>query len=113
MAGSQGNVQALEDGGMDGRLGEVPYVSEFAAGGQLLFDAHLPAPMSPTARTGWRGAANPQTPPALAAVRSSAGRGAVVYASWNGATRVASWRVLAGTSPGSLAPAGQAPRRRL
>jgi hypothetical protein len=27
-----------------------------------------------------------------------------VYASWNGATRVASWRVLAGSAAGSLAP---------
>jgi hypothetical protein len=28
-----------------------------------------------------------------------------VYASWNGATEVASWRVLAGSSPTTLAPA--------
>jgi hypothetical protein len=28
-----------------------------------------------------------------------------VYASWNGATTVASWQVLAGASPTTLAPA--------
>ncbi|HEX8714345.1 MAG TPA: hypothetical protein VF706_02160, partial [Solirubrobacteraceae bacterium] len=36
--------------------------------------------------------------------------GAVVYASWNGATEVASWRVLAGPSPTSLAPVAGAAR---
>jgi hypothetical protein len=33
-----------------------------------------------------------------------------VYASWNGATEVASWRVLAGSSPAALRPAASAPR---
>jgi hypothetical protein len=33
-----------------------------------------------------------------------------VYASWNGATLVASWRVLSGPSTGALAPVAQAPR---
>jgi hypothetical protein len=27
-----------------------------------------------------------------------------VYASWNGATTIASWRVLAGVAPGALSP---------
>ena len=36
--------------------------------------------------------------------------GTVAYASWNGATDVASWRVLAGPSPSSLAPVATSPR---
>jgi hypothetical protein len=44
-------------------------------------------------------------------VRAAGGHGASVYASWNGATDVASWRVLAGASAGALAPSGQAARR--
>ena len=36
--------------------------------------------------------------------------GASVYASWNGATEVASWKVLAGASPSALKPVGGAPR---
>jgi hypothetical protein len=32
-----------------------------------------------------------------------------VYASWNGATDVASWRVLGGSNPKSLAPVAVAP----
>jgi hypothetical protein len=34
----------------------------------------------------------------------------VAYASWNGATDVASWRVLAGVTSDSLAPVATSPR---
>jgi hypothetical protein len=34
----------------------------------------------------------------------------MVYASWNGATEIASWQVLAGSDPDRLEPAGSAPR---
>ena len=34
----------------------------------------------------------------------------VVYASWNGATGVSAWQVLAGSSRQTLAPVGQFPR---
>jgi hypothetical protein len=33
-----------------------------------------------------------------------------VYMSWNGATNVASWRVLAGPAPSALAPVALTPR---
>ena len=39
--GSQGNVQALEDGNVFVGWGAEPYFSEFSAGGQLLYDAHM------------------------------------------------------------------------
>ncbi len=39
--------------------------------------------------------------PPSGAVRNNGGK-ATVYASWDGATQVASWRVLAGSSAGSL-----------
>jgi Arylsulfotransferase (ASST) len=110
VAGSQGNVQALAGGAWMVGWGEVPYVSEFAAGGQLLFDAHLPAAYESyrAYRLAWSG--HPSQPPALAAVRAPSGHGATAYASWNGATDVAAWRVLAGTSPSNLTAAGQAPK---
>jgi hypothetical protein len=34
-----------------------------------------------------------------------------VAASWNGATTVASWRVLAGSTPSKLTPVASAPKR--
>jgi hypothetical protein len=45
---------------------------------------------------------SPLTPPE-AAVRRAHGK-TTVYASWNGATRVTSWRVLAGPSANQLKP---------
>jgi Arylsulfotransferase (ASST) len=108
VAGSQGNVQALSDGDWMVGWGEAPYLSEFAAGGSLLFDAHLPATYESyrAYRLPWT--AQPSDAPAVATVRSSSGHGATIYASWNGATEVASWRVLAGSSPSSLVPVASA-----
>src|SRR5207302_254158 len=54
----------------------------------------------------WTG--TPATPPSLAVTPS--GSGTTVYASWNGATGVARWQVLAGQSRSSLAVVGSAQR---
>jgi hypothetical protein len=48
-------------------------------------------------------------PPAIA-VRAVPGANDV-YASWNGATQVAFWQLLAGAQPSSLAPSGGAVAR--
>jgi hypothetical protein len=48
----------------------------------------------------------PTTAPAIAAVGADAK--VTVYASWNGATQVTSWRVLAGPSPEALVPVATA-----
>ena len=45
LAASQGNMQTLADGNALVGYGGVPQISEFAAGGALLFDAHLPFDM--------------------------------------------------------------------
>jgi len=50
----------------------------------------------------------PQTAPAVAA-RLRGGK-LTAYASWNGATEVVSWRVLAGATPGALVAAAVEPR---
>jgi hypothetical protein len=110
VAGSQGNLQALPDGAWVVGWGESPYVSEFAASGELVFDAHLPASYESYRAYRLQWSARPSQPPAQALVRPRSGRGATVYASWNGATEVASWRVLAGSSPARLVPVAQAPR---
>ena len=41
---------------------------------------------------------------------ATSGGATTVWASWNGATEVAGWRVLAGPSPGALQPVADAPR---
>jgi Arylsulfotransferase (ASST) len=109
VSGSQGNTQALGNGNWLVGWGEEPYISEFSSTGQLLFDAHLPAAYESyrAYRLPWTG--QPTSPPALAYVRSAASpAGAVVYASWNGATLPVAWRVLSGPSPVSLAPVASA-----
>ena len=109
-SGSQGNIQPLANGNMFVGWGSEPYFSEYSASGQLLFDAHmhgsyqsyraLPLPLD-----GRAGRARP----AIAAAPAPGGR-ATVYASWNGDTRTASWRVLAGASAQTLAPVATAAR---
>jgi glutamine synthetase len=58
-------------------------------------------------RFAWTGA--PAGAPAIAAAKAAGGR-VTVYASWNGDTRTATWRVLAGSSASALAPVASAPR---
>jgi hypothetical protein len=108
-ADSQGNMQALANGGWFLGWGEVPDFSEFSAAGQLLFDAHFPAHDQSyrSFRFAWTGA--PAHLPAFAVEPAAAGLG-TVYASWNGATLVAGWRVLAGPTSSSLRPVAQATR---
>ncbi len=104
LAGSQGNVQALAGGDWMVGWGQAGYLSEVTPSGQVLFNAHLP-PDWESYRTyvlSW--SAQPAEPPAVAV------DGATVYASWNGATGVASWRVLAGASPTTLTPVATASR---
>jgi len=111
VAGSQGNVQALAGGEWMVGWGQAGYLSEIGGAGQLLFNAHLP-PEWESYRTfvfAWNG--QPAQPPAVAAVAlPGAHGGASVYASWNGATEVAQWRVLAGASSTAMIPASTAPK---
>ena len=107
VAGSQGNVQALAGGDWIVGWGEVPYLTEFGAAGQLLFDAHLPSGYESyrAYRLPWIG--HPGKRPAVS-VDASAG---TLYASWNGASELAAWRLLAGGSPTAPAPTGTVVRR--
>ena len=68
----------------------TPFVTEFARDGAIVFDARLPkgGQSYRAFRFPWVG--RPSGRPALVA------RGGMLYASWNGATEVASWRVLGG-----------------
>jgi hypothetical protein len=110
VAGSQGNVQALQNGDWMVGWGQAGYLSEVTPAGQVLFNAHLPPDWESyrTFAQPWTG--QPAEPPALAVAPASSSSPATVYASWNGATEVASWRVLAGSSPKALAPIASAPK---
>ncbi|MEA2334675.1 MAG: hypothetical protein QOG40_1165 [Solirubrobacteraceae bacterium] len=102
LAASQGNAQTLPSGNTLVGYGGVPAISEFAKEGSLLFDAHQPYDMSFYRAYRFPWCARPLTPPAVLASLNDTGEETIVHASWNGATEVASWRVLAGEHAGSL-----------
>jgi EmrB/QacA subfamily drug resistance transporter len=93
-----GNAQFMDNGNVFVGWGSQPFLSEYDSDGNLLLDGRLPGPDQTyrARREHWVG--KPLTKPAGAA------RGNTVYASWNGATEVASWRVRAGTSATGMKP---------
>jgi hypothetical protein len=105
---SQGNLQALPNGNVFVGWGSEPFVSEYSEDGELLFDAELAGENQSyrAFRLPWSG--RPDEAPAVAAEKGS-GDEVAVYASWNGATEVVTWRVLAGADPGGLEPLGSGP----
>ncbi len=91
-----GSAEQLSNGNVFVGWGAARWLSEYARSGKLLYEGEFPKPdlsyrseLQP-----WVGL--PLSKPAAAARRAS-GR-TTVFASWNGATQVASWRVMAGTS---------------
>ncbi len=91
-----GSMQLLSGGNALVGWGARPYLTEYNAAGKTLLEARFPTPdLSYRALLEtWVG--KPASPPSGAARRTHGKT--VVYASWNGATQVAKWRVLAGSS---------------
>jgi hypothetical protein len=102
LTGSQGSVQLLANGNVFVGWGEVPRVSEFDRGGRIVFDAVLGESYQSyrAFRMPWH--ARPAEAPAIAVVGHGGER--AVYASWNGATDVHRWQLLAGARGERLAP---------
>jgi hypothetical protein len=98
--GAMGGTQVLPTGNVLVGWGLDPAATEFTPDGTAIFDANLGGPSYRVYRDPW--SASPSTPPDVA-VRPEDG-GIRVYMSWNGATNVTSWQVLAGPSAGSLTP---------
>jgi EmrB/QacA subfamily drug resistance transporter len=102
-----GSARQLRGGGMFVGWGSQPFFSEFGPSGKLLLDVVLPRPDLSYRATLEQWVGLPLYPPAGAA-RAKAGR-TTVYASWNGATEVASWQVLDATTPGHTSVLASAP----
>jgi Arylsulfotransferase (ASST) len=96
-----GSFRVLASGHAFVGWGQTFYYSEYSKINTLLYDAAMPKPdMSYRAwKASWVG--TPTTKP-LAAVRHPKGQLSAVYASWNGATKVATWKLFAGKKPGSI-----------
>jgi len=110
-ASYMGSAQLLPNGNVFVGYGNLPFFAEYTKSGTMVMDALFPGPdltyraikIPPAAFVG-----SPQTPP-VGGVRQVHGK-TTVFASWNGATQVASWRVLAGPSEDQLTTATTAPR---
>ena len=90
-----GDAQLLGNGDVFVGWGAAPYLTEFTRSGAIAFDARLPqgGQSYRAFRFPWVG--HPVDRPALAA------RGGTLYASWNGATEVASWQLFEGANAAS------------
>lgn len=109
LATSQGSIQVLVNGNVFVGWGAQPYWSEYAEDGRLLFDAQLPkrGDSYRAFRFPWSG--EPLDRPTMVAERSGHEE-LTAYASWNGATEVARWELLAGSDLGALERIGSARR---
>jgi hypothetical protein len=100
VAVDQGNMQRLPDGHYLVGWGHQPRFTEFGPRGTILFDGRFGRGRVDSYRAyrfPWVG--HPVQPPAIAI------GGPNVYVSWNGATEVREWQLLAGPSRQRLRPA--------
>jgi hypothetical protein len=104
LAPFEGNAQFLANGNIVVGWGAQPYVSELSRSGALLFDAYFGDGKPPgkdadsyrAYRFVWHG--QPKNRPVVVVAGDAA------YASWNGATEVVRWQVLAGPAAAQLKP---------
>ncbi len=95
-----GDTQPLPDGNVFVGWGSQRYFSEYSPSGKLLLEGEFPEPNLSYRSTVEQWVGEPLTKPAGAARRTAGAT--TVYASWNGATDVVSWRVLAGAGAGHV-----------
>ncbi|MGP0100282.1 MAG: arylsulfotransferase family protein [Solirubrobacteraceae bacterium] len=109
LASSQGNTLGLPGGDWLMGYGGLPNFTEYDSSGHVLLDGTLGKSVQDfrTYLAPWSGQA-----PGVPSVVATPGSGGTiaVSVSWNGATEVASWQVLAGASPSALAPVATAAR---
>jgi Arylsulfotransferase (ASST) len=108
LAPAQGNLLKLPEGNWLMGYGNLPNFTEYDAAGAILLDGTL-GPNVQDFRTylsPWSG--QPTTAPSLVTKRE--GSSVTVLTSWNGATSVASWQILAGASPTALTPVMSVPK---
>jgi hypothetical protein len=103
LVASQGDYQTLPNGNVFVGWGAEPDFSEYTPSGQQVFSGHFTRPVQSyrAFRHAWT--AQPITRPSISVSNTPAGR-LTVYVSWNGATNVARWELMAGRSPNKLTP---------
>jgi hypothetical protein len=101
-ATSQGNVEDLPNGDRMVGWGSLPYATEFTSSGTEIWDLEFPGTDQSYRALRFPWSATPNTLPALVVKTTSSTTQDNAYMSWNGATTVASWRILGGSSSSTL-----------
>jgi hypothetical protein len=103
LASVEGSAQLLSNDDMFVGWGSEPDFSEYTPAGRQVFNGSFPLGVRSyrAYRLAWTG--HPSAPPALAESRRDHGT-VWLYASWNGATQIARWRILGGAAPDRLRP---------
>jgi hypothetical protein len=109
LASAAGSAQTLPNGNIFVGWGTRPEFSEYTPAGRQIFTGSLPPDVWSYRAYRFPWHAQPLTRPSVA-VSPQAGGPIKVFASWNGATQVASWRVLGGARPGALKALARAAR---
>jgi hypothetical protein len=108
LASFEGNVQSLGSGNQMLGWGQQPYFTEYDPDDQIVFEGRFVDANSSYRAYRFRWTATPNTQPSVAAATAS--DTTTVYASWNGATTVGSWRVLAGSTSTALSTVATVPK---
>jgi hypothetical protein len=109
LSSAMGNMQTLSGGEAFIGWGIQPYFSGFDAQVELTLDADLPMGGQSYRAFRFPWVAHPHDSPTFA-IDANAGGKTTIYVSWNGATEVVQWRVLAGPHPTALRPVRTVPR---
>lgn len=106
---NMGNYQLMDNGNAMLGWGGAPGWTELGPDRTVRYEAQFDNEMTSyrAYREEWIG--NPSEPPAVVG-KSGLGSGTSVYASWNGATELEGWRVLAGDDPNDLQRIKDVPR---
>ncbi|CAM4408632.1 Arylsulfotransferase (ASST) [Mycobacterium basiliense] len=95
-AGAMGNLQQLPGGNTFSGWGTAEHIAEFTAAGDMVYDATLTGGTYRAFLEEWTG--DPIEPPQLTFTANTA------HAVWNGATKVAQWRLLRGPQSNAMTP---------
>jgi Arylsulfotransferase (ASST) len=110
LTSASGNTELLPNGDVFVGWGQVSQLSQYSSTGHQIFNASFPLGVGTyrAFRFPWVG--KPQTRPSIAVSAGTSGD-MKVYASWNGATQVARWRVLGGSTVHHMSSLGVTARR--
>jgi hypothetical protein len=96
VSAAMGNMQRLPGGNTFSGWGTAGRISEFAADGEMVYDAALTGGTYRAFLDAWTG--EPADPPRLTLTEKAA------HAVWNGATKVVRWRLLKGPQSNVMTP---------